>query len=164
MEQDPGLGMRQLTDAACKALSPAVNDPYTAVQAIHHLTVLYSALGRRGVGNQALGGSDGFVAEIPGWTAIDHLVWGFGLIRRYGSSEPTVVAALLHLLTNVASTISARPDHLRALEEQAELLVAGARRNIEEPADMALFAHEQELLGKTLADCRRTQAGAEADQ
>ena len=44
LEQDPGLGMRQLCDPACKALSPAVNDPYTAIQAIEHLTVLYVAL------------------------------------------------------------------------------------------------------------------------
>jgi uncharacterized membrane protein len=32
LEQDPGLGLRQLVDPACKALSPAVNDPYTAIQ------------------------------------------------------------------------------------------------------------------------------------
>ncbi len=32
LEQDPGLGMRQLCVAACKALSPAINDPYTAIQ------------------------------------------------------------------------------------------------------------------------------------
>jgi uncharacterized membrane protein len=32
--------MRQLVDIALGALSPAVNDPYTAIQAIHRLTVL----------------------------------------------------------------------------------------------------------------------------
>ena len=40
LEQDPGLGLRQLVDTACKALSPAVNDPYTAIQAVEHLSVL----------------------------------------------------------------------------------------------------------------------------
>jgi uncharacterized membrane protein len=44
LEQDPGLGMRQLCDAACKALSPAINDPYTAIQASEHLSVLFAAL------------------------------------------------------------------------------------------------------------------------
>jgi uncharacterized membrane protein len=164
LEQDPGLGIRQLTDAACKALSPAVNDPYTAVQAIHHLCVLYSALGQRRVGSQVLGDrSDGVVVEIPGWTAIEHLTWGLGLIRRYGASEPTVVVALLRLLTAVALTMSAQPDDLRVIEEQAELLVAGARRSVEEPLDLALFAHEQEELRQTLADLRRGHARAETD-
>jgi uncharacterized membrane protein len=32
LEQDPGLGLRQLIDPACKALSPAVNDPYCALR------------------------------------------------------------------------------------------------------------------------------------
>ena len=50
LEQDPSLGMRQLVDAACKALSPAVNDPYTAIQAIHHLSVIYTELAKRKVG------------------------------------------------------------------------------------------------------------------
>jgi uncharacterized membrane protein len=36
--------MRQLCDTACKALSPAVNDPYTAIQAGEHLAVLFAAL------------------------------------------------------------------------------------------------------------------------
>jgi len=31
LEQDAAFGIRQLVDVACKALSPAVNDPYTAV-------------------------------------------------------------------------------------------------------------------------------------
>ena len=31
LEQDAALGIRQLVDVACKALSPAVNDPYTAI-------------------------------------------------------------------------------------------------------------------------------------
>ena len=64
LEQDPGLGMRQLCDAACKALSPAVNDPYTAIQAIEHLTVLYVALAARPPGAfaaQARGAMSGFL-------------------------------------------------------------------------------------------------------
>lgn len=34
LEQDAAFGIRQLVDMACKALSPGVNDPYTAVQAV----------------------------------------------------------------------------------------------------------------------------------
>jgi uncharacterized membrane protein len=57
-EKDPGLGMRQMIDPACKALSPAVNDPYTAIQAIEHLGVLLAALAARPVGPQAHPGRD----------------------------------------------------------------------------------------------------------
>ena len=55
LEQDAALGIRQLVDMACKALSPAVNDPYTAVQAVDHLSVIFCALAARrlgGLGNR----------------------------------------------------------------------------------------------------------------
>ena len=51
LEQDAAFGIRQLVDTACKALSPAVNDPYTAVQAIDHLTVIFCALAQRPLGH-----------------------------------------------------------------------------------------------------------------
>jgi uncharacterized membrane protein len=36
--QDAAFGMRQLVDIALKALSPAINDPYTAVMSVERLT------------------------------------------------------------------------------------------------------------------------------
>ena len=42
IEQDVAFGIRQQIDIGCKALSPAVNDPYTAAQAIDHLAVVCS--------------------------------------------------------------------------------------------------------------------------
>ena len=44
LEQDVALGVRQLADIGSKALSAAINDPYTAVQALDHLSVILSAL------------------------------------------------------------------------------------------------------------------------
>jgi uncharacterized membrane protein len=44
MVQDVLFGLRRLVDIANKALSPAVNDPYTAIQAVHHLSVLLCVL------------------------------------------------------------------------------------------------------------------------
>ncbi len=52
VEQDIGFTIRQLVDIACKALSPAINDPYTAVQAIDHLSVIFSKLGPRASGRR----------------------------------------------------------------------------------------------------------------
>ena len=54
LEQDVAFGIRQQIDIACKALSPAVNDPYTAVQAIDHLTVICCDLAVRPLGRHML--------------------------------------------------------------------------------------------------------------
>jgi uncharacterized membrane protein len=85
LEQDPGFGLRQLTDIGCKALSPGINDPYTAVQAIEHLAVLFAALAVRPVGDHVGRDASGSVVlVVPGRGFSDHLSLGSGLLRRYG--------------------------------------------------------------------------------
>ena len=102
LEQDPGLGLRQLVDPACKALSPAVNDPYTAIQAIEHLSVLFAALAARPLGPiVAHDPTAGVTVAVPARSFAEHLALGVGLIRRYGAQEPTVIQALLRLLATV---------------------------------------------------------------
>jgi uncharacterized membrane protein len=58
-----------------------------------------------------------------------------GLLRRYGSHEPTVLVAVLQLLGTCA--VRARDDVSRTvvLQHQAELVLAAAERSIE-PADL----------------------------
>ena len=46
IEQDPAFAVRIMVDVAIKALSPAVNDPTTAVQVINHLGDLLHRIGR----------------------------------------------------------------------------------------------------------------------
>ena len=52
LEQDVAFGIRQLIDIASKALSPAINDPYTAVQAIDHLAAVCADLATPAAGHQ----------------------------------------------------------------------------------------------------------------
>ncbi len=47
MQQDPAFGIRQLVDLATKALSPGINDPTTAVQALDQLHDLLRRLATR---------------------------------------------------------------------------------------------------------------------
>jgi uncharacterized membrane protein len=56
IEQDVAFGIPQQIDIGCKALSPAVNDPYTAAQAIDHLAVVCSDLAVRPLGSKVLTG------------------------------------------------------------------------------------------------------------
>ena len=51
MVQDVPFGLRRLVDIGNKALSPAVNDPYTGIQAVQHLSVLLCILAGRRLGD-----------------------------------------------------------------------------------------------------------------
>ncbi len=135
-EQDVAFGIRQLVDVACKALSPAVNDPYTAVQAIDHLTIIFCAMVTRPLGDQVVRGADGRgTVIIPGRRFRDYLAQMCGLIRRYGAAEPTVMIALLRLLTRCAQ-LADRDRRREAIRTQADLILQAATRAIAEPADL----------------------------
>jgi uncharacterized membrane protein len=137
VEQDAAFGIRQLVDSACKALSPAVNDPYTAVQAIDHLTVIFCALARRPLGHHVARHPSGAAVIVPGRRFPEYLAVMCGLIRRYGAAEPTVADALLRLLLTCADVAGNDPEIGAAVDEQARIIIADAEREVRQPADLS---------------------------
>jgi uncharacterized membrane protein len=133
--QDVALGLRQLTDIAIKALSPAVNDPTTATHAVTHASRVLVALAeeplsaltvQHGERTSVWAASYGTVELLDGVTA---------QIRRYGSREPAVLEALLHLLHGVAHR-TGDPEVHRWIEDEVSRIVAAAERDIDEPYDV----------------------------
>jgi uncharacterized membrane protein len=140
-QQDAALGIRQLVDMACTALSPAVNDPYTAVQAIDHLSVIFCALAVRPLGDDVAADPAGRgVVVVPGRRFGDYLATMCGLIRRYGCAEPTVSLALLGLLHKCTAVLADDPARWAAVGEQADLIVADATRETAQIADLTPVA------------------------
>jgi uncharacterized membrane protein len=154
LEQDAALGIRQLVDVACKALSPAVNDPYTAVQAVDHLSVIFCALAQRPLGNYVARDGGGAAVIVPGRRFPDYLATMCGLIRRYGAGEPTVAHALLQLLGNCAAIAGDDPERFAAIEEQADIVIADAEREVAQPADLVLARAEAETVRQSVAGHR----------
>jgi len=146
LEQDAAFGIRQLVDTACKALSPAVNDPYTAVQAIDHLSVIFCALARRPLGNHVARHPGGAAVVVPGRRFPEYLAVMCGLIRRYGAREPTVADALLRLLGACAGVAGSDPELCTAVQDQARIIIADAEREIPQPADLISAHAEAETL------------------
>ncbi len=85
--QDFAFGLRQLSDIALKGLSPGVNDPTTAMQAMDQMEAMFVALGAKSafqnlVGDRRVASKDGQIsASIPlFWACSDphrHLEWRF---------------------------------------------------------------------------------------
>jgi len=147
LEQDAAFGIRQLVDMACKALSPAVNDPYTAVQAVDHLSVIFSKLAGRPLGDYLVADPSGTgVVVVPGRRFGDYLSTMCGLIRRYGSGEPTLSVALLRLLDNCAAVLPTDSDRWIALNREASLIAEDATRQVAQPADLVAVTTAAERL------------------
>ena len=135
-EQDVAFGVRQLADIAVKALSPAINDPYTSIQALEHLGVLLAQLVRRPLGSQRLHDDAGTIrVVVPGRDLSYYLELATGQIRRYGCAEPRVDRALLRVLATTGTFCHDRGD--RALiAGHVRLVIDDAQRAIAQPADL----------------------------
>lgn len=154
-QQDAAMGIRQLVDTACKALSPAVNDPYTAVQAVDHMSVIFTALAQHSLG-PFVGSSGESVVVVPSRRFGEYLATMCGLVRRYGAGEPTVALALLRLLENCATVVKDDWSRLSSIRTEAKLILADAERETRQEADLLPVRAAQEALLRRIEKYRRT--------
>ncbi|MGC1407445.1 MAG: DUF2254 family protein [Acetobacteraceae bacterium] len=108
VEQDPQYAIRLLVDAAIRALSPAINDPTTAVQALDQIEDLLRRLGGRQLDHgQAFDplGMLRLTFLVPTWE--DYLALSFDEIRQYGATGQRAARAAGRSLTVIPSTPAA---------------------------------------------------------
>lgn len=120
-EQDVAFGFRQLVDIAERALSPAINDPTTAAQAIDHLHDLLRRIVTRPTPSGRFVDGDGrlrLVAETPSLPALLHLA--VEEIVHYGGQDPQTRRRLDAMLTDLHG--AALPCHRDTVERGARLL------------------------------------------
>ena len=105
-EQDPKYAVRLLVDIAIKALSPAINDPTTAVQALDQIEDLLLRLGQRHLDIGRYHDSDGklrLVIPFPTWD--DLLRLAFDEICAYGATSVQVMRRMNALLADLSQVV-----------------------------------------------------------
>jgi uncharacterized membrane protein len=120
--QDPKYPIRLLVDIAIKALSPSINDPTTAVQAIDQLEDILRRLGRRALDDVQAKDRDGIVRltyPTPNWE--DFLRLSFDEIRYYGANSVQVTRRLRSALVGIAESIN-DPERVRGVEQYVQQL------------------------------------------
>jgi uncharacterized membrane protein len=132
MEQDPKLALRLLVDVAIKALSPAINDPTTAVQTLDQIEDLLRRMGQRTLDLGRLVGVRGYTrVTYPAPTWDDLLALGTDEIRVYGASSLQVARRLRLLLENLAETVT--PERRTAVLDRLDRLDAAIATEIAAP-------------------------------
>ena len=151
---DVGFGLRQLADVAVKALSPAINDPTTAVHAVNRLSALLWILAGRRLEPVAAYDRDGVIrATLPSRGFEEYLDLACGQIRRYGASEPAVTSALLEMLAVVAA--AADEHECAAIRSEAQLVLEAARETTAQKADLRPVEDAWEKVERALAGDHR---------
>lgn len=164
MLQDVPFGIRRLVDIGNRALSSAINDPYTATQAVHHLSEVLCVLAHRRLDDRLYRDDHGTVrVAIPFPDFSDYLQLGTGQIRRFGAKEPAVARSLIQLLKNVCSSTT-RKDRRMAAARHIRLVLEEAKREITQRADIeSLLADANEALSMLEAGRPQTAHGSTHD-
>lgn len=116
MEQDVAFGLRQLVDIAERALSPSVNDPTTACQAIDQIHDILRRLAARPDPDPVRCDTDGTPRLVlTEYTFADQLDFVVRELWRYGADAAQVPGRLSAMLTDLQ--IAGRPERQRVLAE-----------------------------------------------
>lgn len=137
MDQDPTFAFRIVADVALKALSPAINDPTTAVLAMDQLHRMLRTVGTRHLRtDESLdrSGQMRVIFRTPNWD--DFVYLAFSEIRNCGSNNLQIVRRMRAMIENLVHTLPA--NRRDALLRQLSLLDREVERIFTYPEELAL--------------------------
>jgi uncharacterized membrane protein len=144
MEQDPEFAFRIIVDIAAKALSPAINDPTTAVLALDQIHRLLRAVGNRQLDTGRIHDDTGrlrLAYRTPDWE--DFVSLAITEIRQFGSNSIQIARRMRAMLENLIETVP--PHRAVLLRAELELLSRGVERDFRDPEDRIRAAYADSL-------------------
>ncbi len=158
-EQDPKYAIRLVVDIAIKALSPAINDPTTAVQALDQIEDLLLRLGSRRLESGVYSDSTGKVRLIvPSPTWEDYLRLALDEIRAYGADSVQVMRRMTALIKNLAAVLpEPRRAALRHWEKRVEGSIARTFEDLDEKRDASVADRQGLGVGQANTEERRSK-------
>jgi uncharacterized membrane protein len=132
LQQDLEFGVLQIVDIALKAISPAVNDPSTAISCVDQLSRVLIRFVSREPPESMLYDPPGILRVIILWTDFDRMLdSAFEQIRLYSQGDVAVSLRMLRALGDIATT-APDPVYLRTLVERGKRIVTGCAQKLGE--------------------------------
>ncbi|CAK8721421.1 DUF2254 domain-containing protein [Candidatus Electronema halotolerans] len=133
--QDIEFAVNQLVEIAIRALSPGVNDPFTAMACVDRLGSALCRLAQREMPSPYRHDTEEHLRIItPVLTFPDVTDAAFNQIRQYGSSSVAVTIRLLETIAVVAGSVH-RSEDRAALLRHARMIDRGAAKGLPEAED-----------------------------
>ncbi len=153
--QDLEFAVRQLVEIALRALSPGINDPFTAIAVIDRLGAALCEIVPRRLDEPTVE-RDGRVVvfrEVTDYAGLCDAM--FHTIRQNAAKSPAV---LIRLLETLGRVIAVETDAKRRAEllRHAELSMSAGRLGIEDPADIAALEARHVAVRETMVAPHRS--------
>ena len=145
LQQDVEFGVLQIVDVALKAISPAVNDPTTAINCVDQLSRIMIRFASREPPEDLLYDPPGIVRASIGWIHFERLLEAaVEQIRMYAKTDVAVSLRLLRALGDIAAS-TPDAEFRRILAEQGMRTVAGCAEKLGEEELRELRARQAAL-------------------
>lgn len=134
-QQDVEFPINQLVEVALRAISPAVNDPFTAIRCIDRLGAGLSRLAQKDFPSPYRYDLQGNLRVIAEGTTFETLVdSAFNQIRQYARSDTAVTIRLLEAIATI-SAYTSNPKQRDVLRRHAEMIQRGSCEGLAEELD-----------------------------
>jgi uncharacterized membrane protein len=134
--QDVEFSFQQLVEIAVRALSPGINDPFTAIACVDRLGSALCRLARRDMPSALRFDLDGRLRLVAPGSSFEGIVdTAFNQIRQSARSNPAVAIRMLDAIVQIAGHVQRAPD-AACLQRHAGMIVKGAREAVPEPEDL----------------------------
>ena len=135
-QQDLEFSIHQMVEIAVRALSPGVNDPYTAIACIDNLTGIMCYLAEAKFPSRYRFDDEGNLRVIADTLNFEGVLDGaFNQIRQFSGGSPAVIIRLMEALTTIHAFTS-KESHKKAVVKHAEMVLSTGKQNIEEKNDI----------------------------
>ena len=167
-QQDLAFGLRQLSDIALKGLSPGINDPTTAMQAMDRMEAVFIALGQESLPRrvQRREANETEVLVKVWYPTFDGLVGlAFDQVRRaaFTSGQVAVLERLLEILDRASQTNSS-DERQQALWNRVFAVARQAPQEISDPYDAANLMLRAVQVVRSMSMGQRVRSNTELEQ
>jgi uncharacterized membrane protein len=134
-QQDIEFSIYQMVEIAVRALSPGVNDPFTAIACIDNLTATMSYLAQAKFPSRYRFDEEGNLRIIADTVAFDGVLdAAFNQIRQFSGGSPAVIIRLMESLITLSEFTNEK--HNKAVIKHAEMVLTIGKQTIQEEHDL----------------------------
>ncbi|MEO6809902.1 MAG: DUF2254 domain-containing protein [Isosphaeraceae bacterium] len=135
LAQDVGFAIDQLVEVAVRALSPGVNDPFTAINCVDRLGAALCVLGAKEMPPDFRLDDDGRLRVVTDSSTASGIInASFHQIRQAARGDAAVTIRLLEAIAAIAGR-TRDPDFLAALRRHADMIHRGSLEGLPEKSD-----------------------------
>jgi uncharacterized membrane protein len=149
--QDPEYAIHQLVEVAARALSPGINDPYTAISCSDKLGAAIGFLMNRAFPSKYLYDEEKQLRIIRNPLVFEGVVdAAFNQIRQYGRGNASILIHLLDVFLSLAELVQTE-EHKNVIRQHADMVQQAGKESLSEHLDVKDLEKRYERIKGILA-------------